>query len=123
MNVENRNPLKLPDGTRGYSSTRLIICAGRCTSTGWRAVRSLPWKTGVASGKESRCGMSSKAWPSGQELCDETGDNGSEAQDKGARESPRPLHLLRRLASPPSPCFSQVLILHVLKVVCFHTDL
>src|SRR3982074_1809615 len=63
MSMENHNLSKLLDGTPGYSSTKLIICEGRSTLTGWRAARSLRSTTGVVSGKASRSGTSSKAYP------------------------------------------------------------
>src|SRR3977135_1975994 len=63
MNMENHNLSKLLDGTPGYSSTKSIICEGRSTSTTWRAARSLRSTTGVVSGKASRSGASSKAYP------------------------------------------------------------
>src|SRR5882762_7809462 len=51
--MENHNLLKLLDGTPGFSSTKLIICEGRSTSTGWRPARSPRSTTGVVSGRQA----------------------------------------------------------------------
>jgi hypothetical protein len=63
MNMEKHNLSKLLNGTPGYSSTKLITCEGRCTSTEWRAARSLRSTTGAVSVKASWSGTSSKAYP------------------------------------------------------------
>src|SRR5260221_7840049 len=63
MNRENHNPSKPLDGTPGYSSTKLIICEERSTSTEWKSARSLRSTTGVVCGKANRTGKSSMAYP------------------------------------------------------------